>query len=458
MKEVPRTAWLELVSHSRDTKVSCSPLPPATLASLPNELLKKIGQHIAPQGGQPIGNLRLASRRFSTLFLPLSVASIEFATEPTKLDSQFATLIREGQKLHGLNEKILSVKLDIPEVGVELLAAILLTTLPALGRLHLVGENEPLPDPLFETISNVPALRTLILEDIDLNGRWDVTSWAPQVVDLAILDCTDGEDVLLDSEDDTKPCRNFLQRLEFEPDSSLKKDEATSRIVTALLAPERESKDIVLHWPSARMCPYITSIIDESANAWLVDDKLPFSLTLKGLDDLFKPKGGKKDSIAVAQILNWIGGTGALLNDLSLPVGKTFVVHEELLSMSLSKLETLKLVTKSEDPYQLLPDLLSTETFQQLARFITPATFPRLKSLHLRGWIDTSTASAVANTSRSRLPVEQMVVFLLLGFLRSTTLREVRFENSAGHSEVGSQCVFWREGKGEWEKRLAVFL
>lgn len=51
---------------------------------------------------------------------------------------------------------------------------------------------------------------------------------------------------------------------------------------------------------------------------------------------------------------------------------------------------------------------------------------------------------------------EHLVLFGLLAVLRALGFTEVRLEHAKGHPEVEKQCVFEKEGEGNWCARVVT--
>ncbi|KAL8280462.1 hypothetical protein RQP46_007110 [Phenoliferia psychrophenolica] len=178
------------------------------------------------------------------------------------------------------------------------------------------------------------------------------------------------------------------------------------------------------------------------------------TLTLSGATRLFMAAPLNDPACpTIVKLLNWIG-RGPLVT-LSLPVFRPFFAHNALAALVLPRVQTLVL---DVDPNSLSStDLLSLDKYTHLIRFLKLASLPSLSTLHLRGWIDTTGVKGLASIPSDSLPDEAPLVFSLLGSLRKTTVVELRLENSREHAESDVQCIFSREGSGEWSSRLARF-
>ncbi|KAL8283410.1 hypothetical protein RQP46_005820 [Phenoliferia psychrophenolica] len=170
----------------------------------------------------------------------------------------------------------------------------------------------------------------------------------------------------------------------------------------------------------------------------------PFLFKLTGATKLFKHSPPNDPAAPlIVQILNWVAR--GPLTTLALPVFGTFFANDALSNLSLPRVQTLVL------------DADSISNYTQLARFLTLASLPILSTLHLRGWFEGTGASKLAQIVTEDLPAEAPLIYLLLGVLRKTAVVELRLENSVDHAESDVQCIFSRDGSGEWESRLARF-
>ncbi|KAL8283411.1 hypothetical protein RQP46_005821 [Phenoliferia psychrophenolica] len=106
---------------------------------------------------------------------------------------------------------------------------------------------------------------------------------------------------------------------------------------------------------------------------------------------------------------------------------------------------------------QMFQGVANASNYTQLVRFLTLASLPVLFNLHLRGWVEGTGTSNLARISVDDLPTEAPLVHLLLAVLRKTTVMRLKLSNSIGHAESDAQCIFSREGNGEWKSRLARF-
>ncbi|KAL8283365.1 hypothetical protein RQP46_005775 [Phenoliferia psychrophenolica] len=187
--------------------------------------------------------------------------------------------------------------------------------------------------------------------------------------------------------------------------------------------------------------------------------KEPFSLYLAGATKLFKDSPPNDPAAPlIVRLLNWV--SSGPLETLSLPVIGTFFANDALATLSLPRVQTLVLdvdPTSLATPSRDLMALADSSNYAQLARFLTIASLPILSTLHLRGWIEATGASTLSESSIETLTTKAPLIYLLLGFLRTTTVKELRLENSIGHAESDVQCIFSREGSGEWKSRLARF-
>ncbi|KAL8283405.1 hypothetical protein RQP46_005815 [Phenoliferia psychrophenolica] len=160
----------------------------------------------------------------------------------------------------------------------------------------------------------------------------------------------------------------------------------------------------------------------------------------------------------IVRILNWVAL--GLLTTLTLPVFGTFYTSDALASLSLPRVQILVLDVDQSSLHILDPDLFestdSISNYTQLVRFLKLASLPSLSTLSLRHWISPSNISTFARTPIHDLPAESPLIFGLLGFLRTTTVMELRLENSTG-ADGDVQCIFSREMNGEWSSRLARF-
>ncbi|KAL8277140.1 hypothetical protein RQP46_010468 [Phenoliferia psychrophenolica] len=155
-------------------------------------------------------------------------------------------------------------------------------------------------------------------------------------------------------------------------------------------------------------------------------------------------------SHAVVTLLNWIGDA---LETLDLSSGKGFEVSDELLRLSLRRLTSLTLSASVDDH----DDILTLDTYGHLVRLLNPTSFPALTSLSLRGWLDSTDVETLSHHSIVDLIDLHNALYLLLDFLRSTTICELRLENSEVHERWDVRCIFERVGNGEWEMRVVRF-
>ncbi|KAL8283414.1 hypothetical protein RQP46_005824 [Phenoliferia psychrophenolica] len=185
----------------------------------------------------------------------------------------------------------------------------------------------------------------------------------------------------------------------------------------------------------------------------------PFSFKLAGATKLFKLSPTNDPAAAhIVQILDWFA-LGPLTT-LSLPVFGTFFANDALSNLSLPRVQTLVLdvdPTSLATPSRDLISLADSRNYSQLVRFLTLASLPTLSILHLRGWIESTGASTLAHIPINTLIPQAPLIHLLLGFLRTTTVKELRLENSIVHPESDVQCIFVKDGAGDWESRLARF-
>ncbi|KAL8292127.1 hypothetical protein RQP46_001593 [Phenoliferia psychrophenolica] len=375
------------------------PPPPTSLLSLPNELLIKIARDVAPNRGRKAGNLRLVCRHLGRVVAPVTWASIVLPVNAQSLDELVDELLNNRT---GNTSYIVSIRYNRP--GTQLRVVVSgLKALPALRRLHLAGADEDgLFVPEHDLLRACPCIETLQL-DLIRCGR---------------------------------PEYPFG-----DPDSALK----TVKVkYLQLIISERELS---------------RNITDRALVALSSSRTEPFSLSLTGATKLFKISTPTDPAAPlIVRILNWIAH--GPLTTLCLPVFGAFYANDVHASLSLLHIQTLVLDVDPTSLATLHGDLLSagdTSNYIQLIRFLKLAALPSLATLHLRGWIDTTGASKVGNTPIRDLPDESLTVYGLLGFLRKTTITELRLENSVGHTESDVQCIFTREGEGDWTSRLARF-
>lgn len=151
------------------------PTPPTpTLLSLPNELLARIASDVAPNGGRQAGNLRLTCRHLSLIVAPVVWASLRIPADVDTQNTIMAGVIRERK---GFTRSVKSVRYALPTAaapGSIHLAATVFTMLPNLARLHVFGRAAGeipvlvLPVELWDAFSDMSALDTLVLHDVDL--------------------------------------------------------------------------------------------------------------------------------------------------------------------------------------------------------------------------------------------------------------------------------------------------
>ncbi|KAL8283380.1 hypothetical protein RQP46_005790 [Phenoliferia psychrophenolica] len=172
--------------------------------------------------------------------------------------------------------------------------------------------------------------------------------------------------------------------------------------------------------------------------------KEPFSFELTGATKLFTHSlPNDPGAPVIVRILNWVA-LGPL-STLTLPVFGTFFANDVLATLSLPRVKTLVLdvdPTSLATPVQdLLPSGDSLNNYAQLVRFLKLASTPSLSTLHLRGWFDRTGVVGIGNTPIHDLPADSPLIFSLLGFLRTTTVVELRLENSLGHEESDVQSA-----------------
>ncbi|KAL8278085.1 hypothetical protein RQP46_009545 [Phenoliferia psychrophenolica] len=149
--------------------------------------------------------------------------------------------------------------------------------------------------------------------------------------------------------------------------------------------------------------------------------------------------------------LPWVGTSP--LPELSLPIHNTFNIRPR--AFERLRMPNLRKLSLSTDPTVDLADrsdLLTSLTFPSLSTFLTPETFPGLKTLRLVGWLDKSGIATLATLPPSQLVVRHLYVFGLLGLLKFLGAVELILENSEGHPDEEEICVFEREEEGEWTK------
>lgn len=103
---------------------------------------------------------------------------------------------------------------------------------------------------------------------------------------------------------------------------------------------------------------------------------------------------------------------------------------------------------------------MTQDNCQSLSVLLYHATFPALKTLHLRGWFDETSVTIVAATSIFEGFSRYDLVGLgaLLFFLPSTTVTRLELSNSTGHPDE-DECVFERaEGANAFGRRGVRYL
>ena len=95
-------------------------------------------------------------------------------------------------------------------------------------------------------------------------------------------------------------------------------------------------------------------------------------------------------------------------------------------------------------------------SFHHLARLLSQASLPCLRTLRLRGWSDATGAEVLSDRAQDGglLFVNNPLVSSLLGLLKHLGLTELRLENSEKHTDAGARCVFTRSLGGDWECTL----
>lgn len=101
-------------------------------------------------------------------------------------------------------------------------------------------------------------------------------------------------------------------------------------------------------------------------------------------------------------------------------------------------------------------------TYKNLLEILSGFNFPSLETLHLRGWLDaTSVRTVLSSASAREIARNYLPVFGLLAYLHSSTITEVRLEDSRGHQDSGVLCIFERRQQEQehmwgWESRLVM--
>ncbi|KAL8292125.1 hypothetical protein RQP46_001591 [Phenoliferia psychrophenolica] len=446
------------------TDSSAAALAPTSLLSLPVELLVKIARDVAPDGGRKAGHLRLVCRHLGCVVAHVTWAAIVLPTDLDGLDEISDELTHNRR---GNTSFITSVRYNKPEFQLRSVVSAL-KALPSLRRLHLAGTDEydglflPLHNvglftPLHNLLADWKSLDILQLDYVDLKSNLDLTSWAPNLSSLGLVGCSNIE-VPFRGEFARK--RNGVKRIQISVAQPATAQLGSNRALEVLIASHRAQSISVDFNPL---------VLSDWANQRLADHKYfsrrtePFSFTLTGATKLFKaPVLINPGASILIRILNWVA-LGPLTS-LTLPVfGSFWASDADFAHLSLPRVETLVLdvdPTSLDAPSKDLlisadRDLMSNYT--QLARFLTITSLPKLSTLHLRGWFEETGTSTLAQTSIETLTTGAPLIYLLLGFLRTTTVKELRMENSIGHPDADEQAVFSREGEGEWTVRMAKF-
>ncbi|KAL8292142.1 hypothetical protein RQP46_001608 [Phenoliferia psychrophenolica] len=354
-------------------------------------------------------------------------AKDEFSTSPSQLENT--------SELDGLDEiadeltrnrignifSITSIRYNKPKDQLRVVVSAI-KALPSLRRLHLAGTgpDEGLFVPQHDLLGKWTSLEVLQLDFVDLSSKEDLESWVPNVTSMGLFGCR-GAATLFFSPEKEGFSRNRIQHLNIStPTTTSGERSNTSAAVLSLVA-----------------CSHARSLTFN----------LDVTAAIGGLVTFLEDK-----------ILNWVASDP--LTTLSLSVFGPFYANDVLASLSLPHVQTLVLDVDSASIITLDGDMISwadTSNYTQVVRFLTLASLPSLTTLHLRGWLEKTGSSNLANVPLHALSTKAPLIYLLLGVLRTTTVVELRLENSSGHAERNVQCIFKREGDGEWSARLVKF-
>ncbi|KAL8277141.1 hypothetical protein RQP46_010469 [Phenoliferia psychrophenolica] len=414
-----------------------------SLLTLPNELLLQIAMEVAPTGGRAAANLRLVCHRLEELVSPIVWSALSFsAKSERRLDALQAALLRNPL----LGAHTTSVKVSIRKGGHEV-TALILANLPILKQLHLLGLHGPIPAAIFAIIPSLK-LSSLSLENIEVENHGDFQRWGAGITTLSLRGCYEASKIF-HGPAATRPAEQHLIKTELWASEH---DNSSSQVwffFETLYACGVETKEVILRTNPKEDRPLVFP------ETWkdLLEDKWAghsaMSVKLQGPPAHFLPSTAaapRTAAHAVVALLNWIGDA---LEKLDLSSGKGFEVPDELLRLSLRRLTSLTLsANKSESD-----DILTKDTYHHLARFLNSTSFPALTSLSLRGWLDSTDVATLAHQSILDLVDSHKALYRLLDFLRSTTICELRLENSDFHDRWDVRCIFERVGSGDWEMR-----
>ncbi|KAL8277146.1 hypothetical protein RQP46_010474 [Phenoliferia psychrophenolica] len=435
------------------TGIPAPPLPSATLLSLPNELLASIGHHLAPLGGYKAGVLRLVCRRLGGILAPLAWSSITFPPQMDDLDPLLVSLLKnqDGQKFF-----VTSVRYQVSYTDFAF-PVFVLESLPNLNRLHLAGtpneidptnQDREIPSFLRNAFVDMPNLRTLVLDDLDLTHDDDLAIWAPSVKSLVIKSCTNGNRPF--ERGPTNLSTTLLHKLNYWVPEN---DDAAAQanfVTEALLTVRATASTIMLQWVAAE--DLATNLMNLPWPSG--PEAKPVHLHINGLAKLFSPPFPAANLVTttfVVRLLNWIGA--GHLASLTLPLNHTFQVNDIFSNLALPHLRTLSLVNAYPPLIPFLRDVLDSSSCANLFSLIKYITAPSLKTLHLRGWLDYSSVLALGGIAQSaphQLAVRSLPLVGLLHYLRGTTTVELKLENSEGHADGDVQCIFTREADGDF--------
>ncbi|KAL8278666.1 hypothetical protein RQP46_008958 [Phenoliferia psychrophenolica] len=361
---------------------------------MPDEILVMIGREVAPKGGRKAGNLRLANRHFDKVVAPIVMSSIVFSSSTANLDDLCVDLMDKRVE----RRAVTSVRFNIPATQTVLPLRVL-AKLPNLQRLHIYGSlgSEKIHAEMCPLLHSVVALH---LERIDLTDRYDLKELAARVEDLKITDCQDSEGLFIRMKDGTPQYTALpknLRSVAYRPSSSLSGATLQRAINTLLvdIVGSRTVKYVKIHWILIEPITSHEYLIDKGSFA--VDHRFG-DLVLPDLEELSLVNScpGTMDMLHVSNFTNYVG-----LADL-------FVLLD----------------------------------------------LPRLFSLRLIGWFDKTGVEALSQLTMGEFPTDHPFLYSLLGVLAEEQVYELRLENSKGHADATSLCIFTRMAGNEWQSRL----
>ncbi|KAK4698702.1 hypothetical protein P7C70_g7568, partial [Phenoliferia sp. Uapishka_3] len=357
----PGTAVLQADLNAADSDAaSDEELTGKTLLTLPREILQHIGLYVAPEGGQKAGNLRLACRRLGKAMQPVVWRALNLDLPVTKLDALFACVMN-GTSSSNLHKAVRSVKLRLGQPLTELSTAAL-ARFPGIEHLHLIGNHPPQSTDPTDTLQPIPpvlaesipllGLRTLHLDQINLqdsflDSLWDAKGQPSHLDSLSLSSCSG--DFLFQAHPLAGDAgMKFICEVRSQQVALILDSSTASQLSEALEACRGSARDLSIFTPKiVRADDYWRELKDEDNQKWDVNGRLPYSLRLRGLPDVFRPsvppstrQGRESESLTHA--LNWVGA--GPLYSLTLPVqGDTFAPHQSFSALRLPRVTHLTL-------------------------------------------------------------------------------------------------------------------